>query len=598
MFEPPVILGVIALPALAPILALIQLLFPGLLGDHWKQYRSAIGSLLSQSTLMFAQWVAVTWLVKEPVWWLTDRALAWGMTLVATAGLVASLIIPRTEKPTAAARIEFIALGSLGTLTGVWLLWQWLSGVSIFDYMLVLTLACLAGLVHLLLRDQWTTRGRRASFATETIFLMTLAGSSGLLAAYVHESPNRTFSISEVHGEWTTYRLDVERAGSNISDASMPSKPALKWSFNPPVRRGEVHIDTSPIVVDGLVYVGSYLQVLASREGIVWCVNARDGRLASGHAVAQGQEMWRVGEMRAIFSSPSIANGQILIGEGYHEDQHCRLLALDASSGKLQWTFKTTSHVESTPTIIGDKIYFGAGDDGVYCLKQPKVEETVASEAWHVPGVHVDSGPLVAEGKVFVGGVVGDVVANLQVLAIDTESGNIAWRVLTDLPVPASPSYHNGGVLVSLGNGKMNAEHAKPRGAVWRLNALTGDREWEFPLDSSVLTSPVVSDDHVYFTARSGECYCVDVKNGERIWKAEISEPVVAAPIVSGNHMFVLTIHGSLHCLDVKNGKSVWTFEELRRGTADVYSSPVLVDGRIYAAIGGKIHCIAEATQP
>ena len=79
MLEAHLLLGVITLPALAPLLALLQLLFPGLLGDHWKHYRNLIAALMTQSTLMFGQWAALTWFVKEPTWWLTDRALAWGM---------------------------------------------------------------------------------------------------------------------------------------------------------------------------------------------------------------------------------------------------------------------------------------------------------------------------------------------------------------------------------------------------------------------------------------------------------------------------------------------------------------------------------------
>ena len=68
MMESLLPLGVIALPAIAPLIALIQLLFPGLLGEHWKQYRAAVGVLLSQSTLMFAQWLATFWIPAESSW--------------------------------------------------------------------------------------------------------------------------------------------------------------------------------------------------------------------------------------------------------------------------------------------------------------------------------------------------------------------------------------------------------------------------------------------------------------------------------------------------------------------------------------------------
>ncbi len=53
-------LGVIALPVLAPLAAILQLLFPGLMRDQWQRYQVAISVLMSQSTVLVLQWVLVT----------------------------------------------------------------------------------------------------------------------------------------------------------------------------------------------------------------------------------------------------------------------------------------------------------------------------------------------------------------------------------------------------------------------------------------------------------------------------------------------------------------------------------------------------------
>lgn len=589
MVEAPTLLGVITLPALAPLVALLQFLFPGLLGDHWKHYRCMITALMTQSTLMFGQWAALTWFVKEPTWWLTDRALAWGMMGVAAAGLLASLVIRPQPAPVAPVRVEFLALGIFGSVSGAWLLWQTLGGVSFLDYLLVATSACVAGLVHLLLRNRWARGRRRAVFATETICLLVFACGGGLLASYLYSGPSVAAELAAVRGEWITYRGHSQRTGSKRADDGGPRDPKLLWTFTPPLKRGEAHLDSSPVVVDGLVFVGGYSQVLAYRQGLVWCVNARDGEL-----------IWETDDesLRPIFSSPTLSGEVLLLGEGYHFDANCRLLALDARSGREKWSFKTTSHVESTPTLDYDRIYVGAGDDGLYCLAWPAKAGSPPHVEWHVQGIHADASPLVTEEQVFVGGVVGEVVKDLQVVAVDAATGNEAWRVPTELPVPAALSYHHGGVLVSLGNGKMNQEHVQPRGAVWRLSAATGDREWEFPLASSVLTSPIVSDDRVYFVSRNGGCHALDAKTGERQWQVDLNEPVVAAPIVSGGRMFVVTISGVVHALEISNGASVWSFDKLKVLGRDVYSSPVLVDGKLYLAVAGKLHCLGDVTKP
>ncbi len=80
--------GVVGLPVLLPIVALLQLLFPGLLRDQWRQYRYAVQVLLTQSTLIFLQWALVKWVFTRRPWWLSDDALAAALVAVAAWGIV------------------------------------------------------------------------------------------------------------------------------------------------------------------------------------------------------------------------------------------------------------------------------------------------------------------------------------------------------------------------------------------------------------------------------------------------------------------------------------------------------------------------------
>src|SRR6516165_1633799 len=66
--------GVIVLPFAMPIAALLQLLFPGLLRDQWRNYKVAVYLLLTQSTLIFAHWASARWFVSAPEqsWCLKD----------------------------------------------------------------------------------------------------------------------------------------------------------------------------------------------------------------------------------------------------------------------------------------------------------------------------------------------------------------------------------------------------------------------------------------------------------------------------------------------------------------------------------------------
>src|SRR6185437_3397068 len=96
----------------------------------------------------------------------------------------------------------------------------------------------------------------------------------------------------------------------------------------------------------------------------------------------------------------------------------CNVYCLDAATGKRIWAAPTKSHTESSPAVVGGKVYVGAGDDGVYCLNA-----ATGKPVWHFPGCHVDVSPAVAGGKAFVGSGYGRTAA----LALDANTGKPLW---------------------------------------------------------------------------------------------------------------------------------------------------------------------------
>ena len=68
-------LAVVGLPVLLPLAALLQLLFPGLLRDQWRNYRARVQVLLAQSTIVFVHWALLRWAFTLPPWWLSDQML-------------------------------------------------------------------------------------------------------------------------------------------------------------------------------------------------------------------------------------------------------------------------------------------------------------------------------------------------------------------------------------------------------------------------------------------------------------------------------------------------------------------------------------------
>jgi outer membrane protein assembly factor BamB len=249
--------------------------------------------------------------------------------------------------------------------------------------------------------------------------------------------------------------------------------------------------------------------------------------------------------------------------------------------------------VESSPTVVGKRVYFGAGDDGVWCL-ETNDERADPKIVWKFRGLHVDSSPAVADGRLFAGGVVGDELTELAAVALDVETGRPLWRVDSPLPVPAAPAYHDGRVFFALGNGKLNVDADEPAGRVWCLDAASGKRQWEFVAGNSILGSPACAAGQVFFGSRDAHCYAVDERSGELRWKRDLDQPIVASPAVAGGKVYVLNTAGVLFCLSASDGTELWRFDEMETENLDAYASPTLAGGRLYVACGGKVYCIGE----
>ena len=133
----------------------------------------------------------------------------------------------------------------------------------------------------------------------------------------------------------------------------------LAWSTNLPTADG---ISTTPIVVDGVIYLsGAYSIVLA--------IDA-----------ASGEMLWQYdpGVRRALAENPDLSwpsrvNRGVAVWEGrvYLTTADCRLVALDAGSGKQIWSKQTCDSkqgyfITDSPYVGGGKVFLGnAGSESL-----------------------------------------------------------------------------------------------------------------------------------------------------------------------------------------------------------------------------------------
>jgi outer membrane protein assembly factor BamB len=335
-------------------------------------------------------------------------------------------------------------------------------------------------------------------------------------------------------------------------------------------------MDSTPLVTDQHVYIAAKISGAFGTSGRLYCLDRDTSKV-----------VWTFdndGTMKPVFSTPWLADGQIWIGEGYHQDQKCRLYCLDAATGEKIGQFRTKSHTESSPCVANGLVYFGAGDDGLYCINPKKKDDEGRFEAeWNYPHVHVDASPAVAGGRVYCGSGVGDIYRETAIFAVDAATGKEIWKIPTELPVWGSPVIDGDQVFFGIGNGNFIEDADRPAGALWCVDAATGRRRWIYPVANGVLARPAVDRANVYFPSRDGHCYAVDRNDGRLRWKRKFDSPVVTSPaLVSCSHcgsshqLYVAATTGQVSCIDPATGSVIWTYDVARHSgrTPQLFSSP------------------------
>lgn len=274
---------------------------------------------------------------------------------------------------------------------------------------------------------------------------------------------------------------------------------------------------SSPSVWNGTVYFGS-------GDKNVYALNESTGTMK-----------WRFQTGDVVHSSPAIADGTLYIGSW---DTY--LYALDASTGKEKWRFKTGDDLEahnhvgnqSSPAVVDGVVYFGSRDAFAYA-----VDTSTGKQIWKfsTDGSWVNNSPVVHEGRVYFGTSVPGIVH-----AVEAKTAKVVFDVNAGSPVFASMALAKDMLYMGNFGGKLTAIDLKSQKPAWvfetdgaKQNAASltnadGSIKWEslFPNPNlfyddmvlavhkllsagSILSSPVVVGDTVYFGSTDGSLYAL-----------------------------------------------------------------------------------------
>ncbi len=557
---------IVGLPA-GGIIGILALLFPAVFGGMailMRRWAAFVTVLFTTSTIFT---IYLFWGSARMMWLLITATILGGMAWAWLRQL--RYLAPDNQEAPMPPRTERITLLVLSGVTlGGLVLLHFLNDPTqqnLAIFLWIIGAGCWAGWLYVLLPKPAGFERRR--LPTEGLMLCCMAGVAIVLTA--GDPAGKIEGSKDLSGE-TSRGASLKRQ---------------VWKFTPP---DQSDIAATPTVVGNRVYVGVIHGDVFSKFGRVYCLESyRDD---SGEDKVR--VIWRFdndGKMKQMFSSPTVVDGKVYIGEGFHENNECNLFCLDAKTGKELWHFdtsskeendlwgfETNSHVESTPIVVNGRVYFGSGDKGLYC-----VDASSGKKVWQYPrpgdrrtGLHIDSNPVVVGERVYCTSGKSRTFENLQVFCVNATDGKLVWSKSTELPVWGSPAVVDGRVYVGLGNGRVNLSEPSPKGGVLCLDALDGRRLWDFDeVKDAVHTRPTVVGSLVIVGSRDGFCYALDIREGKPVWKKDLGSPTVSTPAVARGAwndepgaLYIAATKGDVYCLDPRTGEVFWHFDELSHG--------------------------------
>lgn len=392
---------------------------------------------------------------------------------------------------------------------------------------------------------------------------------------------------------WAHFRGNALRRGWVQDGHSDPVTGGINWSF----REGSQLFIASPALVGNRIYIPSVtIGAFGGLSGALYCLDADTGAL-----------VWKGGpsDYRGSFSSAVVQDNYLVVGEGLHITKDARAICMDISDESnptVLWTFETKSHIEGTPTLDNGRVFFTAGNDGIYGL-----DLATGDKLWHLPGENFDdpeTSILAHDGKVYIG--LGFGRKGQAIVQVDGATGEVLHRIETPYPVFGPPAIQDGIVYFGMGNGDFvfpaeqrvdyvleilrnqgltDEELAArrptlaPGGSVWALDTETMETVWTYDTDRTILSSVSITDNGLYFASRSGGVYHLNF-DGSLIAYWNSGEPVVSSMSVTNEHVYLMTSNGMFYVLEANDLQPVWDLR-VSSGTMN-FSSPAIGRGQIY----------------
>lgn len=286
---------------------------------------------------------------------------------------------------------------------------------------------------------------------------------------------------------------------------------------------------------------------------------------------------WRVPVANG-YSGPTVADGRVYLTDRVTDPkQQERIRCFDWKTGKELWSrvydaaYGGTIGYDNGPraavTVDEGRAYALGAVGHLHCLDAAsgKVlwsKDLLKQYDVQLPTWGIAAAPLIEGGLVIlhVGG------KNACLIAFDKKTGEERWKALPDRASYSAP------VVIDLAGKRVLLCWTGDR--VVALDPQSGKLNWEYPFPAKMIVdmiaTPVVNKDWLFLTSVYEGSLMLRLKPDgsgvDKVWERQNQNPqvtdglhsLISTPIVMDDHVYGINFFGELRCLGAKTGLAVW----------------------------------------
>ncbi len=424
---------------------------------------------------------------------------------------------------------------------------------------------------------------------------------------------------------WATYRGNPARTG-NTDGKPGPDKPTVLW-----VLASQDHFIAAPVPVGDQFLISGFG---AFNRPTLSAVPLSDGKKPVWSRSAPVLTL-------ASVSSPAVSGNLVVLGDGLHQDSGGALHALAADTGRPVWRLTLPGnliHLEGGPTIVGGKVFVGAGSAGVLCVDAdkltldgkdvsaaevvklqdakwkelqakfeeakkkdpdfavppsedqlprpaPKVAWQVGAKKWHVDAAVNVVGDVVIACSGFLD---KEKVGERAVFALDIKTGEVTWTQKLTANPWGGASVSGDTVIVTGSTVGLYPEQIKgAKGEIAAFDLTTGTPKWRKDVPGGVTGCAAIVDDVAIVTATDGKVRAYSLTDGDRKWIYDAKAAMFAPPAVAAGVVYAADLAGTVHAVSLK-GVPMWKLdlgaEPAVKAPGMVYGGVTVHGGRLFVA--------------